>query len=427
MSEIISIPILELMEKTEQWLLNQGYKKNTLGVYKATWNKFRAYSSSPFYDRETAEKFLLRYFGVDANAIDQKLDMRMRHARRHMSALDEFLRTGEICRRKIRGITTIADDGFDLFFSRFLDFCREQNYSKSWLDNTISGLRIFLLATHVSNTSTPEGIDMDTINCFSEAMRSADEICMNVRRMRCRQVAVYLHWLYQHGITKQDYSLQLPEFKRTPAKLPQTWSKEEIEQILAAIDTENPTGKRNYAMFLLMARTGLRISDIRLTNPAMATLTGKGRKARQVPLMKETCKLLDAYIRNFNLNSEPLTSPLFFNQKGQALSRYGITYILKKYVSQAELDSDTRKISPHVLRHTKAMHLLRAGVNMIYIRDFLGHVDISTTEVYARIDAEMKRKVFEEKVPNFTPNTTMPWEEDKDLLQWLTKFGKKSF
>lgn len=330
MSEIISIPILELMEKTEQWLLNQGYKKNTLGVYKATWNKFRAYSSSPFYDRETAEKFLLRYFGVDVNAIDQKLDIRMRHARRHMSALDEFLRTGEICRRKVRGITTIADDGFDLFFSRFLDFCREQSYSKSWLDNTISGLRIFLLATHVSHTSTPEGID-------------------------------------------------------------------------------------------------LKLKDIRLTNPAMVTLTGKGRKARQVPLMKETCKLLDAYIRNFNLNSEPLTSPLFFNQKGQALSRYGITYILKKYVSQAELDSDTRKISPHVLRHTKAMHLLRAGVNMIYIRDFLGHVDISTTEVYARIDAEMKRKVFEEKVPNFTPNTTMPWEEDKDLLQWLTQFGKKSF
>ena len=113
MSEIISIPILELMEKTEQWLLNQGYKKNTLGVYKATWNKFRAYSSSPFYDRETAEKFLLRYFGVDVNAIDQKLDIRMRHARRHMSALDEFLRTGEICRRKVRGITTIPYDPLD--------------------------------------------------------------------------------------------------------------------------------------------------------------------------------------------------------------------------------------------------------------------------------------------------------------------------
>ena len=90
MSETISISITELMGKTEQWLLDHGYKKSTLGVYKATWNKFRSYSASPFYDRETAEKFLLRYFGVDVNAIDQKLDMRMRHARRHMSALDEF-------------------------------------------------------------------------------------------------------------------------------------------------------------------------------------------------------------------------------------------------------------------------------------------------------------------------------------------------
>lgn len=212
-------------------------------------------------------------------------------------------------------------------------------------------------------------------------------------------------------------------------------TEEELKALLAQPDPSTRRGLRDLTLLSLLYDSGarvqeitdLKLKDIRLTNPAMVTLTGKGRKARQVPLMKETCKLLDAYIRNFNLNSEPLTSPLFFNQKGQALSRYGITYILKKYVSQAELDSDTRKISPHVLRHTKAMHLLRAGVNMIYIRDFLGHVDISTTEVYARIDAEMKRKVFEEKVPNFTPNTTMPWEEDKDLLQWLTQFGKKSF
>lgn len=212
-------------------------------------------------------------------------------------------------------------------------------------------------------------------------------------------------------------------------------TEEELKALLTQPDPSTRHGLRDLTLLSLLYDSGarvqeitdLKLKDIRLTNPAMATLTGKGRKARQVPLMKETCKLLDAYIRNFNLNSEPLTSPLFFNQKGQALSRYGITYILKKYVSQAELDSDTRKISPHVLRHTKAMHLLRAGVNMIYIRDFLGHVDISTTEVYARIDAEMKRKVFEEKVPNFTPDTTMPWEEDKDLLQWLTKFGKKSF
>ena len=212
-------------------------------------------------------------------------------------------------------------------------------------------------------------------------------------------------------------------------------TEDELKALLAQPDPSTRHGLRDLTLLSLLydsgARvqeiTGLQLKDIRLTNPAMVTLTGKGRKARQVPLMKETCTLLDTYIRNFDLNSEPLTAPLFFNKKGEALSRYGITYILKKYVSKAELDGSARKISPHGLRHTKAMHLLRAGVNMIYIRDFLGHVDISTTEVYARIDAEMKRKVFEEKVPNFTPNTTMPWEEDKDLLQWLTQFGKKPF
>lgn len=67
MSEIISIPIIELMEKTERWLLDHDYKKSTIGVYKATWNKFRVFSASPFYDRDTAKKFLFRYFGIDEN------------------------------------------------------------------------------------------------------------------------------------------------------------------------------------------------------------------------------------------------------------------------------------------------------------------------------------------------------------------------
>lgn len=414
MSEIISIPILELMEKTEQWLLNQGYKKNTLGVYKATWNKFRAYSSSPFYDRETAEKFLLRYFGVDANAIDQKLDMRMRHARRHMSALDEFLRTGEICRRKIRGITTIADDGFDLFFSRFQE-------EKGVPANSIE-LRM---------------LNRNLASDFLDWLEVQRKVSVTTRNQRLAAMKAFAHYVqyrnpeYLENCT--DIIAMRPKKHEKPV-IP-FLTEEELKALLAQPDPSTRHGLRDLTLLSLLYDSGarvqeitdLKLKDIRLTNPAMVTLTGKGRKARQVPLMKETCKLLDAYIRNFNLNSEPLTSPLFFNQKGQALSRYGITYILKKYVSQAELDSDTRKISPHVLRHTKAMHLLRAGVNMIYIRDFLGHVDISTTEVYARIDAEMKRKVFEEKVPNFTPNTTMPWEEDKDLLQWLTKFGKKSF
>ena len=143
--------------------------------------------------------------------------------------------------------------------------------------------------------------------------------------------------------------------------------------------------------------------------------------------MKNTCKLISQYIGAVHVPNAPVETPLFFGRSGKQLTRFGITYILKKYALKTGCEIEPAMISPHVLRHTKALHLLRAGVNMIYIRDFLGHVDIATTEIYARIDAEMKRKVFEDTVPNYTPATTMPWEEDKDLLQWLTNFGKAPF
>ena len=133
-----TIPIKELMEKTEQWLLGQGYKKSTLGFYRATWNRFLSYSASPAYSRETAEQFLLQYFGVDVHAIDQTLDGRMRHARRHMNALDEIFRTGTVCRRKVYGVASIDDDCFDKFFSDYLSYCKMQNFSRSWMDNTIA-------------------------------------------------------------------------------------------------------------------------------------------------------------------------------------------------------------------------------------------------------------------------------------------------
>ncbi len=280
-------------------------------------------------------------------------------------------------------------------------------------------------------------LNRNLVSDFLDWLEAQRKVSVTTRNQRLAAMKAFAHYVqyrnpeYLENCT--DIITMRPKKHEKPV-IP-FLTEDELKALLAQPDPSTRHGLRDLTLLSLLYDSGARVQeitdlqlkDIRLTNPAMVTLTGKGRKARQVPLMKETCTLLDTYIRNFDLNSEPLTAPLFFNKKGEALSRYGITYILKKYVSKAELDGSARKISPHGLRHTKAMHLLRAGVNMIYIRDFLGHVDISTTEVYARIDVEMKRKVFEEKVPNFTPNTTMPWEEDKDLLQWLTQFGKKSF
>lgn len=260
---------------------------------------------------------------------------------------------------------------------------------------------MFLLATRASNTATPESIDIDTINCFSEAMRSADEISMNVRRMRCRQVGIYLHWLYLHGITRLDFSLRLPDFKRTPAKLPQTWTEEEIEQILAAIDTESPTGKRNYAMFLLMARTGLRISDvvslkfsnIDWKNNTISLAQQKTGNNLGLPLSKELGMAIISYLKN----GRPQSSSHFIFIRHTA--PYGpldyhnnFNSELRKYMRRAGITMpDERHSGVHTFRHSFATNMLKKETSLQDISQILGHSDINVTETYLRVDIEQLR------------------------------------
>ena len=104
------------------------------------------------------------------------------------------------------------------------------------------------------------------------------------------------------------------------------------------------------------------------------------------------------------------------------LTRAGVTYILKKYAKEAQLDgvpNISDEITPHWLRHSKAMHLLQAGVNLVYIRDLLGHSDISTTEIYARADEAMKRDALMAAYESPSNNELPAWKKDKGLLDWL--------
>ena len=112
---------------------------------------------------------------------------------------------------------------------------------------------------------------------------------------------------------------------------------------------------------------------------------------------------------------------MFFNQHRTKLSRGGIAWIIRKY--QTRTDDPTlanADISPHILRHSKAMHLYEAGVPLPYIRDILGHVDLSTTEIYARASTEAKRKALEAAYTDIVTDDLPEWNQDPGLLNWLT-------
>ena len=139
--------------------------------------------------------------------------------------------------------------------------------------------------------------------------------------------------------------------------------------------------------------------------------------------MKLTGELLKQYMEGSGLTLPVYgRSPLFTNRSNKPLTRAGVTYILKKYAAQAQavgIKDIYNEITPHWLRHSKAMHLLQSGVNLVYIRDLLGHSDISTTEIYARTDEKMKRKALMEAYESPSSEELPAWKKDKDLLDWL--------
>jgi len=170
------------------------------------------------------------------------------------------------------------------------------------------------------------------------------------------------------------------------------------------------------------------VSDVRIEYPSTVKLTGKGNKTRVVPLMKPMSVLLEQYLEENGLTSPSRGSyPLFCNRSKDKLTRAGIAYIVTKYADGARKLSPglfPDKIPPSCFRHSKAMHLLQSGVNLVYIRDFLGHVDIQTTEVYARIDGEMKRKALEKSSLNVVSEKLPEWQSNTNLMQWLKSLGR---
>lgn len=210
-----------------------------------------------------------------------------------------------------------------------------------------------------------------------------------------------------------------------------------VKFLLEQIPTDNRTARRNLALIALMYDSGARVQEIidlspsslRIDKPSCITLHGKGNKKRIIPLQNEQVALLQAYMKENALDNPANNQrPLFANNRGGRLTNAGVTYILNMYADMArKLKPELiPRISPHTLRHSKAMHLLQAGVNLVYIRDMLGHVSIQTTEIYARADSKQKREALQAAYINVLPNTDNPgvWEKDARLKTWLKNLSK---
>lgn len=266
-----------------------------------------------------------------------------------------------------------------------------------------------------------------------ETERKCSAATRNVRLAALNSFFRYLQYQNPENLLEWQRILSIP-VKKTEKPTIKYLTLEGIKLLLQEPDQSTRIGRRNLALLSLMYDSGARVQEIidlspsmiRLDKPCTIKLIGKGKKARIVPLLDSQVELLKKYMIEQKL-MEPSANmyPLFSNCRKEKLTRAGVNYILGKYAKQARLKNSgliPEKLTCHCLRHSKAMHLLQAGVNLVYIRDFLGHTSVQVTEIYARTDSKQKREAIEKAYTNVTPEETPVWIADDDLLNWLKTF-----
>jgi len=319
----------------------------------------------------------------------------------------------------------------------------ERGYSINTLNAYRDSITLFLIYMHDTYNIRADHIDFKDITqerilSFLEWLEVTRKCSIATRNARLAALHSFFRFLlYKSPDHMEEWQRILAiKIKKSPKATVNYLTSDGIKLLLAQPDKSTSKGRRDLALLSIMFECAGRVQEIadmvpawiNFGNPTLLRITGKGKKTRLVPLAEQSTKLLRGYMEeNRLLEAKATEYPLFSNGRGNKLTRMGITAILKKYANSARNINSSfgpLKISPHSLRHSKAMMLQQSGVNLICIRDFLGHESVTTTEIYARIDNKQKREAIEKT--NLSPYTAdaPSWQKDKGLLNWLENLGK---
>lgn len=288
-------------------------------------------------------------------------------------------------------------------------------------------------ANKLDFSTITQGCVVEYLDWLQNTRRSCDAT-RNARLAALHSFFRYMQYRHPENLFKWQQILSIPAKNMEKATI-NYLSVDAMKIILAMPDLTTKKGRRDLALLSLMYDSGARVQEIvdltplmvRLDTPCTVKLIGKGNKARIVPLLDVQVSFLKQYMsENRLLLPYANNYPLFYNSRKEKLTRAGVNHILSKYVSQARIKNPKlipEKVSCHCLRHSKAMHLLQAGVNLVYIRDILGHTSVRTTELYARVDSLKKRQAIENAYTPVAPKSTPQWLNNDNLLKWLKELA----
>lgn len=301
--------------------------------------------------------------------------------------------------------TKLDDDIARAFYvERFDDFIAlEQGASVQTSKAYKLDIARFVTYARVKGAASPTDIGAKSLREYVYHLKDLGLAPASIRR-NVSAVRSYFKFLLGEGHVVRDPSERLETPKRWRT-LPEVLGVEEIEKLLAAPSLDEPLAFRDRAMLELAYGAGLRVSewislgvrDVMLQDH-LVRVFGKGAKERLVPIGRRAIGAIAIYLRELRpaLEKGEGKGALFLNSRGRPLSRMGAWKILRKYVDQAGI---TKPVSPHTLRHSFATHLLEGGADLRAVQEMLGHVDISTTQIYTHIDREYLRSVHKQFHP----------------------------
>jgi site-specific recombinase XerD len=258
----------------------------------------------------------------------------------------------------------------------------------------------------------------------------------NQRQSALNSFIRFMMYEFPEHLDEYQRVLAIP-IKKAPQKEISYLKTDGAALLISKVCIDKMNGLRDYVMLSLMYTTGIRVSeliqikvkDVSLHEPYTLLIHGKGQKSRYVPIMKSIVPQVQRYLGQKGYDKlEKLNEWLFKNHMNEQFTRQGVNYLIRKYTQMARMDDPEiipEDFSPHKMRHTTAMALVESGVDLIYIRDLLGHVSVKSTEVYARADAQKKRQAIEAASKEIVPPEEAEWERNSNLKDWLKNFNRR--
>ena len=298
--------------------------------------------------------------------------------------------------------------------------------------DTIRLLIVFVAADKRSKITRLSVADL-TFQRIVAFLRHLEQDRANHIRTRNQRLAA-IHTLFEYIASRSPEMLIVSQqvaaipTKRVAPPETRFLERDEIQQLLQGLPSRGRHALRDRALILFLYNTGARVqeaADVRvehldLSEHPTVRLHGKGDKWRTCPLWQQTARTLDQLLHSQPLPATPQTA--VFTARGQPLTRYGIYKIVRRHASGLDDPRTRRRISPHTFRHTAAVHLLEAGVEVNVIRGWLGHADLTTTNRYAEINTKAKQQaLLATEPPGVTAGhrTNPIWRSDETLLNWL--------